>query len=316
VALMAMEHRSSSAERGALVSLFGLLGLFLVKGTVGWLTGSKALLADACQSAADCAGTATAFLGIRKARVDPNAPRLSNRQPESTAAIVLSAMLLVAGIEIGISSVRSLANGVDEAPGIGAVIVIAAGIGVREGLVRYKRSRDSRSGIRGDRSLDNRSDIFTSLTALVCTSGAVVGDLYDMPFLYVLDPAAGIVISVCVVRMGYRLTAGVLRAADRQAMDETDAHTLLEAVQRVEGVVAVDEVKAREHGHYIVLDIVIRVNPRISVFEGQDVAHRVRRQLTKRFLHVMDANVKVQPYDPGFPYKSNHHEEELSSLLQ
>ncbi len=313
---MAMEQRSVSAERGALVSLWGLLGLSLVKGTVGWLTGSKALLADACQSAADCAGSVTSYLGIRKARVDPNATGSSRQQPEFAATIVLSAVLLVAGIEIGISSVRSVANGVEEAPGVGAVIVIAASIGVREGLVRYKRSRDSRCGIRGDRSGDNRSDIFASLTALVGTSGAYVGNLYDMPFLYVLDPAAGLVISVFVVRMGYRLTAGVLRSSDRYTMDQSDAQTLLEAVQRVDGVVAVDEVKAREHGHYIVLDVVIRVNPRISVVEGQDVAQRVRRQLTKRFLHVCDANVKVQPYDRGFPYKSNHHEEEMSTLLQ
>ncbi|BBI32567.1 cation diffusion facilitator family transporter [Cohnella abietis] len=313
---MAMEQRSVSAERGALVSLWGLLGLFVVKGTVGWLTGSKALLADACHSAADFAGSVTSYLGIRKAKVDPNAKASSRQQPESAAAIVLSALLLVAGIEVGVSSVRSLANGVDEAPGVSAVIVIAAGIGVREGLIRYKRVRDIRSGIRGDRNGDNRSDIFASITALVGTSGAVIGGMYDMPFLYVLDPAAGIVISVFVVRMGYRMTSGVLRSPDRYKMDDTDAQTLLEAVQRVDGVVAVDEVKAREHGHYLVLDIVICVNPRISVFEGQDVAHRVRRHLTKRFIHVMDVNVKVQPYDPGYPYKSNHHEEEVSSLLQ
>ncbi|RED64148.1 cation diffusion facilitator family transporter [Cohnella lupini] len=313
---MAMEHRSASAERGSLVSLWGLLGLFIVKGSVGWLTGSKALMADACQSAADCAGTVTSYMGIRKARMDPKAVNASRHNPESVAAIVLSAMLLVAGIEIGISSARSIANGVEEAPGVGAVIVIAAGIGVREGLVRYRRSRDIRCGIRVDRTLDGRSDIFVSLTALVGTSGAVVGELYDMPGLYVLDPAAGLVISLIVVRMGYRMTAGVLRVPDHCKLEESDAQSLLEAVQRVDGVVAVDDVKAREQGHYIVLDIVIRVNPRISVFEGQDIAHRVRRQLTKRFLHVMDANVKVQPYDPGFPYKSNHQEEELSSLIQ
>jgi cation diffusion facilitator family transporter len=312
---VAMEQRSVSAEQGSLVSMWGLLGLFIMKGTVGWLTGSKALMADACQSAADCAGTVTSYLGIRKARLDPNAARTSRQQPESAVAIVLSALLLVAGIEIGISSVRSIANGVDEAPGVGAVFVIVAGIGVREGLVRYKRSRDNRCGIRMDRMGDNRSDIFASLTALVGTTGAVVGDLYDMPVLYVLDPAAGLVIAVFVVRMGYRLASGA-RATDRHAIDDADAQTLLEAVQRVDGVIAVDEVKAREQGHYIVLDVLIRVNPRISVFEGQDVAQRVRRQLTKRFLHITEVNVKVQPFDPGFPYKSNHSDDELSSMLQ
>jgi cation diffusion facilitator family transporter len=313
---MTTDQRSVSAGRGALVSMCGLFGLFIVKGAIGWLTGSKALLADACQSAADCAGSATSYLGIRKGRVSSNSGSSSRQQSEYAVAIVMSAVLLVAGIEMGISSVRAVANGVDKAPGVGAVVVIAASIGVREALVRYKRRQDSRLGLRGDRYSDNRADIFASLTALAGTTGALVGEWYEMPFLYVLDPAAGLVISVFVVRMGYRMTSGVLKASDRSAIDDTDAQSLLEAVQKVDGVVAVDEVKAREQGHYIVLEVVIRVNPRISVFEGQDVALRVKRQLTKRFLHVMDASVKVQPYDPGYPYKTNHQEEEISSLLQ
>ncbi|MFC5402044.1 cation diffusion facilitator family transporter [Cohnella soli] len=311
---MAMEQRSVSAERGSLVSLWGLLGLCVLKGAAGWVTGSKALLADACQSAADCAGTMTSYIGIRHARKNPKASERSKQHPEAIAAILLSAVLLVAGIEIGVSSIRSLSNGPDKAPGVEAVVVIAAGIGIREGLVRYKRRRNSSCGMRGDPLADDRSDKFVSLIALVGVSGAVVGDLYDKPYLYVLDPAAGIVISAFVVRMGYRLTANALRAAERSVLEQSDAQTIVEAVQRVDGVMTVDEVKAEEHGHYLVVDVVVRVNPRMSVFEGHDVAMRVRRQLTKRFLHVMDVNVNVQPYDPGFPYKTNLQEEEMSLL--
>ena len=87
MALLAIEQRSVSAERGSLVSLWGLLGLFIVKGTVGWLTGSKALLADACHTAADCACTVTSYLGIRKARVDPNAAGSIRQLPRLPAAV-------------------------------------------------------------------------------------------------------------------------------------------------------------------------------------------------------------------------------------
>jgi cation diffusion facilitator family transporter len=311
-----MEQRAVFTERGALVSMWGLLGLFIVKGTVGLLIGSKALIADACQSGADCAGAMKSYLGIRKARGEFLTKASTQPQSESATTIILSALLLVAGIEIAITSTRSIAIGVDRAPGWGVVILIVASIGVREGFIRYKRSRDIRCGMRGNRYGDNRSDILVSLTALVGTSGALVGDIYEMPLLYVMDPVAGLVISVIIMRTGYRLSVDLFRSTDRSTLDEADAQSLLEAVQRVDGVIAVDQVKAREQGHYLILEVDIRVNPRISVFEGQDIAHRVRRQLTNRFLHVMDAQIKVQPYDPGFPYKSNHHGDEVSALLQ
>lgn len=313
---MKMDQRTAVAERGAIVSLWGLLGLFLLKGSIGWLTGSKALIADACQSAADCANSTTSYLGLRKGRLSSAAAPSSENQPGSALAIVLSAVVLVAGLEVGISSIREVAKGVDEAPGWGAAVVIAASIAVREGLVRYKRRRDNECGIREDRAADNRSDIFASMTALVGTSAAVAGEMFDMPFLYVLDPAAGLVISAFVLRMGYRLTTSVLRKSSSCTMDELDAQSLLESVQRIDGVVAVEDLRAREHGHYIVLDVTVRVNPRITVAEGQEIALRVRRQLTKRFQHIIDACIHVQPYDPGYPYKSNHHEEELSLFLQ
>jgi cation diffusion facilitator family transporter len=309
---------SHAAEHGARVSVLGLLGLTLVKGAAGWLTGSKALIADACHSAADFAGATTSYMAMRRVGHSPRARSADERLPsEAVAGIFLSALLLVAGIEIGLSSLRKMIGGAEESPGWGAVAVIIAGMAVREGLVRYRRRHESKLGIRTDTlRMENRSDIFASLTALVGTVGAMTGDLLDMPVLYVLDPAAGVVIAVFVIRSGCQLVFSLVRANDRRALNEVDVQAILEAVQRVDGVVAVDDLKAREEGHYVVVDMVIRVNPRITVFEGHDVAMRVKRQLKKRFLHVSDANVHVQPYDPGYPYKSNHHEEEMTSLLQ
>ena len=312
------QSRFAGAEHGAGMSALGLLGLSILKGGAGWITGSKALLADACHSAADTAAATTAYLERRRVGHAPRA-HLDKRKlpPEAVAGIVFSALLLVGGIEIAISSLRRMIRGVEEAPGWSAVAVIIFGIVVREGLVRYRRKYESGLGMRADSSRgESRSDIFASLTALVGTVGAMTGDIFDVPSLYFLDPAAGIVIGVFVMKSGYQLVHGVIRSADADTLDEVDAQTLLEAVQRVDGVVAVDGLKARELGHYVIVDLTIRVNPRITVFEGQDIAHRVRRQLTKRFLHITDANVHVQPFDPGYPYKSNHQEEELGAFVQ
>ncbi|MBB6729353.1 cation diffusion facilitator family transporter [Cohnella zeiphila] len=312
------ELRGCNAEHGTKVAVLGLLGLSVIKGTAGWLTGSRALMADACHSAADFAGATTSYLEMRRAGRTPRMQASEERlPPEAVASVVLSALLLVAGLEIGLNSLRRMIVGVDEAPGWGAVAVIVLGIGIREGLVRYRKRYESRLGLRSDSlRAENRSDIFASLTALVGTVGAMGGDLLNMPVLYVLDPAAGIVIGVFVIRSGCQLVLGVMKSAARRNLNEVDLQALLEAVQRVDGVVAVDDLKAKEQGHYVVVEMIIRVNPRITVYEGNDIAQRVRRQLTKRFLHVTDAHIHVQPYDPGYPYKSNHHEEEMTSLLQ
>ena len=99
---------------------------------------------------------------------------------------------------------------------------------------------------------------------------------------------------------------------------EESAEELMGVVQRVEGVVTVQSIRAREQGHYVVAEIVISVNPRITVLEGQDIAKRVKLLLMHRFLHLSEVMIYVEPYDPGYPYKSNHdpNQEQMPTLLQ
>jgi divalent metal cation (Fe/Co/Zn/Cd) transporter len=76
-------------------------------------------------------------------------------------------------------------------------------------------------------------------------------------------------------------------------------------VQKIKGIITVDELRARERGHYVLVDVKISVNPKISVHEGHEIARLVKQQLLKRFIHVSEVYIQVNPYDPGFPYKNN-----------
>ncbi len=318
--MLKAEQRSGLAQRNTLIHALALLGLAAAKGGAALATGSKALLADACHSAADFAHAFTAYAGVRDARrVASGAAKNGRPTGETTASVVLAAMLLVIGFEMGLYALRALAEGVDGAPGWEAILIIALGMALRESVARVKRTQDMRLGLRPDplQGGENRADVFASLAALAGALGAKTGEWLNLPVLYALDPAAAIVVAVFVLRHGWRLaTLAVRSAEDAVQTDGFDVRMLLEAVQRMEGVVAVDELKVREYGHYIVADLVIRVNPRISVLEAHDIAARVRRHLTRRFLHVADAIVHVQPYEPVYPYKTNLQDEEAPTLLQ
>lgn len=125
---------------------------------------------------------------------------------------------------------------------------------------------------------------------------------------------------------GKRLWEGVLdilfrslgKGRKTEAEREESVEALMQIVQRVEGVVTVQSLRAKEHGHYVVAEIVITVNPRITVLEGQEIAKRVKTLLMHRFLHLSDVLIYVEPYDPGYPYKSNHdpNQEQMPTLLQ
>jgi cation diffusion facilitator family transporter len=152
---------------------------------------------------------------------------------------------------------------------------------------------------------EHRSDVYSSLAALAGVGGAMLGSVLGIPWLYYLDPAAGFIVSLLVLKMGYTLIMESIHNTMDHVLHREDAQELVQAVQRVKGVITVDDLRAREHGHYVIVDVKISVNPRITVHEGHDIAKAVKQQLMTRFLHVSDVFIHVNPYDPGYPYKNN-----------
>lgn len=302
------DSRFGKAERAAWIGIVGNLALAGIKGAIGFFSGSKALMADAVASASDVAGSLAVLVGLKAAKrpADTDHP-YGHGKAESIAAIVVSVLMILIGFEIGKSAIDSLRNGVGSAPHWIALVALGISIGVKEALFRYnfRLGQKLSSPALIANAWDHRTDVFSSIAASVGVAGALAGKVLNQPNLYFLDPAASLFVSVLVLRMGYKLIKESVHNTMDHVLHEEDAAELVEAVQRVKGVITVDDLRAREHGHYVIVDVKISVNPRITVTEGHEIAKTAKQHLMKRFTHVSDVFVHVNPYDPGYPYKNN-----------
>jgi len=314
------DERFQQAQPGVWIGIAGNIALAFMKAAISYLSGSKALLADALRSFSDCIGTLAVLLGLRATKLAPDKdPSCGRGNSEPISVIIALALLLAVGFEIAISSAKAIYYGVDSPPKPIAFIAIAISIIVKEAMFQYK----IRSGTRlrsqpfiAD-AWSRRSDIYSSLAVFVGVGGALLGDYTANAYLYYLDPIAGLFVAALVLKTGYRAAKESIHNMLDRALHEEDAAELIEAVQEIKGIVAVDEFRAREHGHYVIVDMKISVNPQITVQEGQDIAQKAKRELMKRFTHVADVTIHVNPYDPGYPYKNNadSDREDFSSLL-
>lgn len=307
------EHRFEQAERAAWSGIAGNLGLAVMKGIVGFLSGSKALIADAANSAADVAGSVAVLIGIRTAKRPPDEDHpYGHGKAEPIAAIVVSVLMLLVGLEIGINAVKSLYGGVKEAPEWYALLAVAAAIIVKEILFQYNyrvgQKINSQALIAN--AWDHRTDVFSSVAVLVGVAGALAGEKFNLPYLLYSDSVASLLVAILILRTGYKLITDSIHSTMDHVLHQEDSAELKETVERMPGVIAVNELRAREHGHYVIVDIKISVNPRITVSEGHEIGKRVKHQLMKRFSHVTDVFVHVNPYDPGYPYKGNSSDED------
>jgi cation diffusion facilitator family transporter len=304
------EERLKKAKSAAWVAIAVHTALALLKAFVGIKANSRVLLAGALHSASAVMASFALLSGLRAAKLPTDHDDLhpyKSGKARSIFPIVVSVLLLIMGAEMAISTMKALWNGVYAAPKSYALLIICVSIILKEIIARYVLSEAKKSG--SDAHIANaslrRSDVSSSIAALVGVLGALLGTYMHIPLFYYFDPAAALFISLLVLKMGYNVIVEAIDYSHYDEAEQEDTAGLISTVQRVKGVITVDALRVREHGHYVIVDIKISVNPKISVLEGYDIARAAKQQLMKRFIHVSDVLVHVNPYDPGYPYKHN-----------
>ncbi|MCF6408631.1 cation diffusion facilitator family transporter [Pseudalkalibacillus salsuginis] len=291
------KERFRQGEFAAWVGIVGNLILAVIKGVVGYISNSRALMADAVHSASDVGGSFAVLLGLRAAKLPPDRDHpYGHGKAESIAAIIVAVLLFIVGLEIGYSSVESFFHPI-EAPRIWAIYAVIFSIISKELMFQYKYRLGKR--INSDAIITNayehRSDVFSSIAALIGIGAAVLGGKLGVNWLEYADPIAGLAVSLLVLRIAWKLGAESIHNTLDHVLHDEDTVEMRKIVESVEGVMNLDEFFAREHGYYVIIDIKIAVDPEISVQQGHDIGKEVKRRLIEQSL-VRDVFVHINPY--------------------
>lgn len=289
-----LEKSLSGARAGIIVNCF----LSLLKGAAGITAGSLAMLADALHSFTDIVASAVVYVGIKVASKPPddNHP-YGHGKAESIASKVVALLVLLAGLNMAFFSARALFAASQPAPGLAALWAALLSILVKEGLFRYTYKIGEESNCKAllANAYDHRSDAISSVAALIGIGGARLGLLFDRPQLFILDPLAGIVVSVFIVRIGWQIAkVATSELMDSQA-DPVLTAELKKLIEAVAGVSELHSIRIRTAGPNLLLDVEIGVDEKISVKAGHDVAKAVKQQLMAENEQIADILVHVNP---------------------
>jgi cation diffusion facilitator family transporter len=292
-------ERFKKAEFAAIVGIFGNIVLALLKWVIGVYSNSKALIADAVHSASDVAGSLAVLIGLRAAKQPPDEEHpYGHGKAESIAAIIVAVLLFLVGIEIGKSSFESFFHPI-EAPKAIAIVAVLISIITKEIMFRYKYrlGKQLNSDALIVNAYEHRSDVYSSLAALVGIGAAVIGGYFQIEWLEYADPVAGIVVALMILKMAWSLGKESIGNTLDRVLDEEDALELRKVVEAVPEVKQIDQLHAREHGHYVIVDIKISVDPHMTVEQGHKVGKSVKKKLMEQ-KNVENVFVHINPYNP------------------
>lgn len=286
---------TSGYRKGEKISWFGIfftIALMIFKGIAGILGRSQAMLADAMESASDLLASTIALVSLRISRkpVDESHP-YGHGKAEIIAAGIIGFVIAGAGVVIVFSAVRSIIRGHLPVPGLIALVAVIVTIVVKEGMYQYVSSVGRKLGSPAviASAWDHRKDALTSVATLIGIVGARLG-------LPILDPVAAMVVTVFIFGVGYRIIKNAFSGLMDAAVSEETTMKMWRIAEKTEGVEHVNDVRGRNMGQYLLVDIKLQIDAEATVEQGHAIATTVKNEILKQMDKVADVMVHVNPH--------------------
>lgn len=285
------KERIILGKRTSNITLIVNVVLTLLKAGAGFLAGSTAIIADAFNSGTDIFATIVVFGGLRIAYLPPDERHhYGHAKAESVVSKIVAIIILITGFTVGYSGVRQIISRNYEVPGSLALIIASVSILIKFFLYKYTNKMGNLIGspsLVAD-SFNHRSDILASSSVLA----GIIGARFGLP---ILDPAAGVIVSIVIMKTGVSIYMEAIDALMDTAPDAKTMKRIKESVISTPGVITVNEVKGRKHGINYFIDLKICVDADITVEEGHNIASRAKQNIRNNIKNIEDIMIHVNP---------------------
>lgn len=270
-----------------------ILNLILVgiKLGIGYISNSKALLADGLHSVSDVittVGVIISFIISRKPRDAQH--QYGHEKIETVITFLLSIILLYTGFKIGVNSFGSIISNQNIVPGRLAIYGALVSIIIKEVQYQYviKIGRKINSSALIADAWHHRTDAFSSIAALVGIIGSRTG-------FTILDPIAAGVVSVIVLKIGFTIFYDCFQQLIDVSISLEDIDDIKKSINRHDEILNINDIRTRKHGSKVFVDIKVCVNSNISIAKGHEITEEIEKIIRSKVTNVKDIVIHLDP---------------------
>lgn len=277
------------AKRGPIVSIVAYLVISIAKLIFGYSFHSNSLIADGFNNLSDIVGNVALLFGLQLASQPADANhKFGHWKFEDLSSLITSFIMFIVGFQVLIQTLQAIFFGKETAiDPLGAIVgVISALIMLLVYAYNKRLSKRVKSSALVAASKDNLSDAITSIG----TSIAIVAASLHLP---IIDRIAAIVITFFILKTAYDIfmqsAFSLSDGFDNKHLKKYEA-----AILEIPKITAVKSQRGRTYGSNVYLDIVLEMNPDLSVYESHAITEQVEQLLSERFA-VYDIDIHVEP---------------------
>lgn len=280
-------------KKASLLGIFGNLFLLLIKGIVGFISGSQAMIADAFNSASDILSSIMTFFGQRIASKPKDEDHnLGHGKAEYIYSMLISIIMIIMVFKVFKDSIVNLFTLEKATFTPWLIVVCALTIIIKIGLFLYTNRlyKKNKSLLLKANRKDHRNDcILTSLNLIACVLG-----YYG---IYFVDSVAGIFISIWIFIVAYKIFIESYDILMDKSIDDETKEKVYKVISAHKEIKKISHFNSTPVGYMYQISFTIFVDGNLSTFDSHEIANNLEKEIDKKFPEIYLTVIHVNPMD-------------------
>jgi len=285
--------KSKKIKTASILGIIGNLFLLIIKGIIGFITNSQAMIADAFNSAGDIFTSLMTFIGNKiasKPRDDDH--NLGHGKAEYIYSMLISVTMIFMSLIILKDSIISIINKSTYEYSIWLVIICIITIIVKLSLYIYtnKLAKAHNNLLIKANSKDHLIDsIITAFNLISC--------LLAKAKIYILDPIVGIGISIWIIYTAIHIFKESYNILMDKSISNETKKKVLDIIKKYDEIKKINHFNSTPVGYQYQISFTIFVDGNLSTYESHAIADKLEKEITNNHDDIYLTVIHVNPID-------------------
>jgi len=290
----ASRHRCGQLAGG--VGLAANILLFATKLTIGMMTASIAVVADAFNNLSDAGSSVVTLAGFRLSAAPPDREHpFGHGRFEYLTAMGIAVMVIFAGWELVQGAVDKIVHPVAASFDVWTPVILCVAMAVKLWMSLFYRRIGKLIGSSAllASAVDSRNDV-------VCTGAVLVSSIVGRLSGWHIDGYMGLLVALFIIWSGVSMVRDTVSPLLGQAPDPELTKSIRQTVMDYEGILGVHDLIVHNYGPgQYMISLHAEVSDKDSMMHSHDLIDRVENELKRKYNAV--ACIHMDPLDSDDP---------------
>ena len=285
--------RFKKTNKASILGILGNIFLLIIKSLIGFITNSRAMIADAFNSAGDIISSVFTYIGNKIASVPSDEDHnLGHGKAEYIYSMLISIAMILMSLFVFRDSFNSIFNNSTLNFSIWLVVVCIITIIVKFSLFIYTNNiykKYNKLLIKAN-SKDHRNDCFITL-------GTLISSIFTLYHIYFIDGIIGSLISIWMIITSIKIFKESYDVLMDKSISIETKKKVYEIIEKHSEIKKVIHFNSTPVGYKYQISFTIYVNGNMSTFESHKIADNLEKEINKNLDEIYLTIIHVNPIE-------------------